>query len=73
MQVQFDVLGSLVVNRIVGEVYRGDIVVEDDAGLVHRNAQLRKEVPEPVALCGRVGNSAILCFSGGTRHDWLAF
>jgi hypothetical protein len=60
MNVKLDVLGPLVVDGVVGEVDRRDVVAKDDARLVHGKMQLTEKVPEPATFRRGVGYPAVL-------------
>ena len=61
MDVQLDVFGPLVMNRIRRHVGR-DIVAEDDRGLGQWAIKLAQELSEPGALSHSVGNAVVFCF-----------
>jgi hypothetical protein len=60
-------------HRVVGEVHRGDIVAEDDVGLVDDDIEFHKQISQPVALGGDIGYSLVFCLYGRTRHHSLSF
>jgi hypothetical protein len=47
MQINFHVLGALMLNRVGGEVDGGDIVTVDKAGRLERMVEFLKKLSEP--------------------------
>jgi hypothetical protein len=70
--VQLDVLCATMMNRVGGEVDSGDIVAEDDSGLVNRIGKLREKLTKPSALSNCIGHSTILILSTRSGDDGLA-
>jgi hypothetical protein len=72
VNVQLDVLSSLVMNRIVREINNTDVVAEYDTGLVDVDVQLGKKVPQPATFSSGIGNPSVLSFGRGTGDNGLA-
>jgi len=64
-------LGSLVLNRVGGEVHRTDVVEVDQCALGERAVKLGKELPEPGSLSHAVSDSAVLRLGTGAGDDRL--
>jgi hypothetical protein len=60
MNVELNMLGSLVMNRIVREVDRANVVAKDDACLGHWDMELAEKVPQPATFSGGIGDPSIL-------------
>jgi hypothetical protein len=72
MDVPLDMLGPLVMNGIVGEVDGAYIVTKYDAGLVHDDIQLGKQIAQPAAVCSGVHHTTVFNFCRRTGDDGLA-
>jgi hypothetical protein len=62
MEINFHVLGALVLNR-VGDVDSNDVVAVDEAGNVERLVEILKKLPEPRYLSDTICNSSVFSFS----------
>jgi hypothetical protein len=62
MDVQFDVLRSLVMHRVVRQVNRGDIITKDDIGLVDGDMKFVKKIPQLAALSSGICDPPVLSF-----------
>jgi hypothetical protein len=72
VDVQLNVLGATMMDEIGGEVDSGDIVAEDNGGLVNRNGKLREKLTKPSALSNCIGHNTILSLSARPGDDGLA-
>ena len=72
VNVQLNVLGATMMNGVGGEVDSGDVVTEDNGGLVNRTSKLRKELSKPGALGNCIGDSTILGLSARTGDRSLS-
>jgi hypothetical protein len=59
-------------NGIDGEVDSGDVVAEDNGGLVNRTGELREKLTKPSALSNCISHSTILSLSARPGDDGLA-
>ena len=65
VEVDFHVLGALVLNWVGGEVDGADIVTVDEGGRLQRVMQLLEKLLQPGSFSNAISNSAILGFSAG--------
>jgi hypothetical protein len=72
VDVQLDVLCATMMNGVGGEVDSGDIVAEDDGGLVNRIGKHGEKLTKPSALSNCIGHSMILSLSARPGDDGLA-
>jgi hypothetical protein len=54
-------------NRIGGEVDSGDVVAEDNGGLVNRTDELREKLTKTSTLSNCIGHNTILSLSARPR------
>jgi hypothetical protein len=62
MEIDLHMLSPLVLNRVGGEVDRGDVVAIDYCSTLQRLSKLLHELTQPAGLSDGVSNSAIFCF-----------
>jgi hypothetical protein len=63
MEINFHVLGVLVLNWVGGEVDSTDVVAVDEAGSVERMVEFLKKLPEPGDLSDTICKCSVLSFS----------
>ena len=63
MDIKFDMLGSPVMNWVLREVDRRDVVAIDDCGLVDMHKQLAKQIAQPAAFSRGIGYGPVLRFA----------
>jgi hypothetical protein len=63
MEINFHVLGVLVLNWVGGEVDSTDVVAVDEAGSVERMVEFMKKLSEPRDLSDTICNCSVLSFS----------
>jgi hypothetical protein len=82
VDIQLNVLGAAMMNRVGGEVGSVNVVAEDDGDLVNRKGKLREELAKPnalsnwtkpSALSNCVGDGTILSLSTRPRDSGLSF
>ena len=71
MDINLNVLGALMMNRVGGEIDRRDIITVDNRGLVNRRQELMEKLLEPRTLSNDVGDGAVLRFSTGAGDNGL--
>ena len=59
VEVDLDVLGALMLNRVGGHVHRADVVTVDQDGSTERNVKFLEKLAQPRSLCNSIGNSAL--------------
>jgi hypothetical protein len=55
-----------------GEVESGDVVTEDDGGLVNRTDKLREKLTKPSGLSNCIGHNTILSLNTRPGDDGMA-
>jgi hypothetical protein len=73
VDIQLNVLGATMMNRVDEEVDSQDVVSEEDGGLVNRTSKLIEELTKPSALSNCVGDGTILSLSTRPRDSGLSF
>jgi len=71
MDINLNVLGASMMNRVGGEVDRRNIVTVDNRGLVNRRQELMQKLTKPGTLGDDVGNGTVLRFSTGAGDNGL--
>jgi hypothetical protein len=72
VQVNFNMLGALVLNGIAGEVYYTHIATIDKASGLKRMVELLKKLAEPGNFSNTIDNGTVFSFSTGAGHGGLA-
>lgn len=72
VEINLNVLGALVLNRVGGEVEGADVVTVDQGALCQRGVELHEELAEPAGLGHAIGDSPVLSLSTGAGDDGLA-
>ena len=72
MNVNLDMLGTTMLNRVASHVDSADIITKDDSRRAERALKLLKKLTKPAAFGHGVGHSTILGLSTATRHRGLA-
>lgn len=72
VQINFDMLRSLMLNGICRKVEGTDVVAKNNGGLAKRSVKLGEELAEPTRLGHGIGDDAILCFRTGAGHRLLS-
>jgi hypothetical protein len=67
VDVDLDMLRTLVLNEVDGEVDDADVVTVDKSALWQRSMELLEELPKPTSFGHAVGHGAILSL-GVTSH-----
>jgi hypothetical protein len=73
VDVQFDVLGLLVMNGVRRHVHGGDVVAVGDGGLGHATMKLAKELSEPYAFRHGIRDCPVLSLSARPGDRGLPF
>jgi hypothetical protein len=73
VNVQLNVLGALVMNRIRRHVHSGHIVAKDHGHLADGATEFIEELAEPNAFGHRICHRTVLCFGARVGHHGLAF
>lgn len=68
VQVDFEMLSALVLNRVAGEVHCVDIVTEHNGG----STELSETLMEPAGLGDDICHNVVFRFYARTRHNVLA-
>jgi hypothetical protein len=71
VEINVNMLGALVLNRVGGEVDGVDVVAVDQSGPRQGVVQLHKQLMKPTHVCHTVGHDVVLCLSAQTRDDAL--
>ena len=72
VEVDLDVFGALVLNRVRRHVDGADIVVEHDRSGRSRSMKLLEELAEPTSLGDCVSHSTVFSLGAGARDRVLA-
>jgi hypothetical protein len=72
VEVNLDMLYTLVLNEVDGEVDGADIVIVDESALWQWSMELLEELPEPTSFSHAVGHDTILSLSAWSGKDVLA-
>jgi len=73
VQINFHVLGALMLNRVGGEVYSTNVVAVNHRSLRQRAMKFSKKLAEPTCFGHSISNAAIFSFSARTRDCLLPF
>jgi len=73
VDVDLDVLGATVVDRVGCHVDSANIVAVDNCGNLQRNVELLKKLPQPEALGNNVSNYLVLGLRTGPGYRGLPF
>ena len=71
VQVNLDMLGSLMLDWVSGEVDSTDVVAIDQGGTAERTAKLLQKLSQPVGFSYLFRNSPIFSLYTGPRHRRL--
>ena len=71
VDVEFDVLLSLVMDRIRGHVDSRDVVTERHRSFEYGGVKLAEELSQPYAFGCGISDSAVLCLGAQPRHRGL--
>jgi hypothetical protein len=71
VEIDLDILCTLVLNRIGGEVDGTDVTAVDESALRQRSMELMEEEPEPTSFSHAVGHGAILSLGAREGDDIL--
>jgi len=82
VDVDLDMLGATMMDRVGGHIDRADVVVVDNGRNSNRDMKLLEKLAQPTTLCDDVGDGSVLRFStregdcglalGGPRHQVVA-
>ena len=73
VDINLNVLGTTMLDRIRGHVDSTNVVTEDNNGRRQRVMELPKELTDPTTLSNNMTNGAILCLGTGTRYSSWTF
>ena len=73
VDIQFNVLGTLVLHRIRRKVDGRHIVTVDNGGLVDGDVEVSEKLTKPTSLGHSIGYCSVFRFCAGARHGWLPF
>ena len=73
VDVDLDVLGTAVVDRVGCYVDSADVVAVDDCSNLQRNMEFLKKLPQPAALGDNVSNRPVLGLRIGLGYRGLSF
>jgi hypothetical protein len=71
VEVDLDMLYTLVLNGVAGEVDSANIITVDESALWQRSIELLEELSEPTSFSHAVGHGVILSLGVGSRDDVL--
>jgi hypothetical protein len=71
VEIDLDILCTLVLNRIGGEVDGANVTAVDEIALRQRSMELLEEEPEPTSFSHAVGHDAILSLGAQEGDDIL--
>jgi hypothetical protein len=71
VEVDLDILCTLVLNMVGGEIDDVDVVTVDESALWQQSMELLEELPEPTNFSHAVGHDAILILGTRSRDDVL--
>ena len=71
VEVDFHVLGSLMLDEVGGEVAGADIVAVDEACGVQGMVKFLEQLPQPSGFSDAVGNSPVLCLGARSGNSGL--
>jgi hypothetical protein len=71
VEVDLDMLGVLVLNRVGGEVDDTDVIVVDESDLRERGMELLEELSEPTSFGHSTGHGTVLSLDTRPGHDVL--
>jgi hypothetical protein len=72
VEVDLDMLCTLVLNGVVGEVDIADVIIVDESALWQQSMELLEELPEPTSFIHVVGHGAILSLNAWSGDNVLA-
>jgi hypothetical protein len=72
VEVDLDMLHTLVLNRVGGEVDGADIVVVDERALWQQSIELQEELSEPTSFGYVIGHGVILSLDARSEDNVLA-
>jgi len=73
VQINLNMLGSLMLNRVAGEVDGTDVITIDHGGAAKRMVKLLQKLSQPASLSNTICHNPILCLSTGPGHCRLTF
>jgi hypothetical protein len=73
MDVDLNVLGSAVVDRVCCHIDSADVVTVDNSGDLQGNMKFPKKLSKPTTLCDHMSNSPVLGLRTGPGHCGLSF
>jgi hypothetical protein len=71
VEVDLDMLHTLVLNGVGGEVDGTDVIIVDESALWQRSMELLEELPEPTSFSHAVGHDVILSLDARSGDDVL--
>jgi hypothetical protein len=71
VEIDLDMLCTLVLNGVGGEVDDTDVIVVDESALWRRSMELMQELPKPTSFIHAIGHSTILSLGARARDDVL--
>ena len=73
MDVDLNVLGTAMVDRVGCHIDSADVVTVDNCGDLQWNMKFLKKLSKPTALCDHMSNSPVLGLCTGPGHRGLPF
>jgi hypothetical protein len=73
MEINLYMLGTLMLNRVGGEVHGDDVVTVDKGAPRRRALELMEQLLQPSGLRHTVGDDTVLSLRAGTGDDSLPF
>jgi hypothetical protein len=68
VQVDLNMLGSLMLNRVSGEINGADIITVDHCSTTERTVKLCQELAQPASFRDSIHDSSIFCLCTGLGH-----
>ena len=63
VEINLNMLGSLMLNRVGGHVDNTDVVTVHQCSAAKRGVELQEELAQPCSFCNSISHSAVLSFS----------
>ena len=73
VQANLHMLGTLMLNRVAGEIDRADVVTINNSGTLKWTVELHEQLAQPISFRNTIGGSAVLSLSAGPGHCILPF
>lgn len=73
VEINLNMIGTLMLDQVGGHVHGADIVVEDNGDLGEKMVKFMEKLVHPSSLGDCIGNSTVFSLSAGVRDYCLAF